>query len=92
MKPFSLPFELSCDFWNALVTAKMISGCVVWWGGGGGEGGKGEGNRSSEDYAIDEILIIQDAENCLNPSESCLSESYKKRNSSNEVKYIICSV
>jgi hypothetical protein len=42
-------------------------------------GGRGEGNRSLKDYTIDEILIVQDADNCFNPSDSCLSESYKKR-------------
>jgi len=81
MKPLSLPFELSCGFWNALVTAKISKWvcCVV-----GGrrrsrrKGRKREGNRSSEYYAINEILIIQDADKCLNLSDSCLSESHKK--------------
>ena len=32
MKPFSLSFQLSCGFWNAVLTAKIISGCVVYKG------------------------------------------------------------
>jgi hypothetical protein len=43
-----------------------------------GRGG-GESNRILEDYTIEEILILQDSDNSLIPSDSGLSERYIKR-------------
>jgi len=48
--------------------------------------------RGKKDYATDEILIIQDAENCVNPSDSCLSERYKKEIHQMKWSYQKCGI
>jgi len=45
-----------------------------------------------EDYAIDEILNVQDADNCSNPSDSCLSERYKTKINQTKWLYQKCGI